>query len=80
LEIPFSEHWDLLGDHKIQNKNVRRLLICRAHRLDVVRITDQAGEKLLVKIGDESIQDVEISTDMRDLLLHFISVAKADDE
>jgi hypothetical protein len=60
---------------KFKVRNVRRLLGCRVHRLDAVRATYRAGEKLLVKVGDESIQNVEISTDMRDRLLHFISVA-----
>ncbi len=59
---------------KFKVRNVRRLLGCRVHRLDAVRATDRVGEKLLVKMGDQSIQNVEISTDMRDRLLHFISV------
>jgi hypothetical protein len=60
---------------KFKVRNVQRLLGCRVHRIDAVRTIDRALEKLLVKIGEQSIQTVEISNDMRDRLLHLISVA-----
>jgi hypothetical protein len=54
-------------------RNTPLLLDCRVYELDSVRAADLPGGKLRVEMGDRSSQDVEISPDMRDRLLHFVS-------
>jgi hypothetical protein len=58
---------------RFKTGNMARLLGCRVLGLDAVHVTNQPGGKLHVEMGDRSIQDVEISADMRDRLLHFVA-------
>jgi hypothetical protein len=59
---------------RFKTGNMRRWLTYRVLMPDAVYVREQSGGRLLVRMGDRAIEDVEISPDMRDRLLHSVSV------
>jgi hypothetical protein len=61
---------------KFKTGHMNRLSSCRVVELDAVHVTDPPGGKLRILIGDQAIQEVEISPEMRGRLLNSVNGRK----
>jgi hypothetical protein len=53
--------------------NMNRWLTYRVLDLEAVHVTDRPGEKLRVRMGNRTVEQIEISREMRDRLLRFVT-------
>jgi len=60
---------------KFKTRNTGRLLQCRVRERGAVRVAESAGRELSIAMGDISVSPVEVSPDMRELLLKWFRPA-----
>ena len=53
--------------------NMNRWLTYRVLDLEAVHVTDRPGEKLRVRMGNRTVEQIEISREMHDRLLRFVT-------